>query len=1023
MISSLHTRIKRPSTLGLGLLVAPLLTLLGTQTVAAQTYTGNAIGTGTISTCSVSGSTASLAGTGSSLSDKAASDNYGLCSTTVSTNFMLTARVTALGSSTSIGIELRDGTAANARNEAIYVQPSGSVVSVSTDRREFSGTYNIATQRPVPVYPESETSYPGPTLPFWLRLIRYNDEISLEYSPDSDNYAYEWRAATENQSLTGLASSLNVGFFISGSGATATLDNVTLTSITAPPTQPATTWLGNTFPGGGAFMQHRGQAMTVDNNGYLYIQGQGEAQSLISLTAATGVFQTYFSHSHYTGAPGIASSCGYVWSPLYLNTGSNPSLQPGLQYYNTSGQVSSQNPFDEFDAGLTVSGVTQPSIDFYSVAADPSACTLYALEYNNNVLHTINTSTATISDTGTPSPPTDSPKTITLATTDGGLVQYIALDPTGKYLWGVEDSGTSHHVEKFSVTDGSNQGIVITGLNDPRGIATDTAGYVYITDHAPSDQRVRVFTSTGSFAYTLGLTGGSYSESTPGTIAPTSFDHPEGIAIDKSNNLYVSSSGPDSDNGFGNTGQSLRMYKPNTEGGTVTSIGASNLVWHTEGLEYQDGVSADPSSLTDIYDKTHHYTVNYSHLTDGDNSAFWTYKGTTVNDQVYTQDPRNLDSYDAGTQVRNINGGKYLLVADQSGTMINIYRFLSNSGTPSEIVAPYARFNRRTASTNNFELWQDAGSLNGEPDSNSGCTTSGTNTTEETCTYPSPMISVYQDNFYWYMDIKGNVWSVGSLNNAAPIIYEFLAQGTGTTAPTWCYLASPPNKCVVTYSVPQAFAYASGTYDKIMPLRLLYDEANDAMYIGGYTDNSNVMHYNTFTEEKDEGSTPEDDSGAVGSQILRYNNWSTYSGTKSASLVADCTITIDAPPTPPDTGAGQSLGNEPRAFDVAHGLVVVENDFTNRLTYYYAYDPNCSKTQTAKVYPQYLVGTNSPGNNNNYGNVPGPEVGSVSGTIDSGQTVNLTYLNDGKTYVTTTEESGQHKIIVTTRTDSAVPQP
>ena len=389
-----------------------------------------------------------------------------------------------------------------------------------------------------------------------------------------------------------------------------------------------------------------------------------------------------------------------------------------------------------------------------------------------------------------------------------------------------------------------------------------------------------------------------------------------------------------------------------------------------------------------------------------------TYKGLTLDDKDYSNanpniaDPRIADpGYTGGGFIRHINGSKYLMITDNNGYELEIYKF----ATGSEIAVPYARFNRRTTVNNNLEIWVD-GNANGILDStNAECATTngssgGTVTGEETCVYPSPMLNPYQDFFTWYMDSNGNVWSVGINSGAAPVIYEYLVQGTSD--PSWCYMANPPNTCVKTWSVPKAFAYQSGTASSIFPLRLLYDTVNDAMYITGYTNNSNVMHYNTRTDEsKDETGSPQVGGGFIGTQILRYNSWSTHSGSGSANLTADCTITVDAPPNPPNTGEGQTTGNGPKSFDVAHGLIATENDFTNRITYYYAYDSNCS---AGTVKPQYQAGGSS---SNNYGTLVGPEVGAVTGTLDIVDGLSLIYLNDSAhTYVTFTEDSGQHKI-------------
>ena len=80
----------------------------------AQTFTAHSIGTVTSTSCT-NGSTTTVAGSAGNLSDKQPTDNYEFCSTSMSGNFTFIARVKTVGSSTTAGIQVRDGFADDAR--------------------------------------------------------------------------------------------------------------------------------------------------------------------------------------------------------------------------------------------------------------------------------------------------------------------------------------------------------------------------------------------------------------------------------------------------------------------------------------------------------------------------------------------------------------------------------------------------------------------------------------------------------------------------------------------------------------------------------------------------------------------------------------------------------------------------------------------------------------------------------------------------------------------------------------------
>lgn len=141
---------------------------------------------------------------------------------------------------------------------------------------------------------------------------------------------------------------------------------------------------------------------------------------------------------------------------------------------------------------------------------------------------------------------------------DGGLATAAQLNnPTGV---AVDKSGniyitdlSNQRIRKINIGSGNISTIAGTGiagfsgdgnlataaqLNNPTGIALDTAGNIYITDLG--NQRIRKITvSTGNISTVAGAgTTGFSGDGGLATVAE--FDNPTGIAVDDSGNIYVS---------------------------------------------------------------------------------------------------------------------------------------------------------------------------------------------------------------------------------------------------------------------------------------------------------------------------------------------------------------------------------------------------------------------------------------------------------------------------------------------------
>ncbi len=182
--------------------------------------------------------------------------------------------------------------------------------------------------------------------------------------------------------------------------------------------------------------------------------------------------------------------------------------------------------------------------------------------------------------------------------------QGIAVSASGSIF--VSDTG-NNEIRAITISNGvgnvtSLAGIVSAGstdgpanlarFNEPGGIAVDASNNVYVSDTINST--IRVISSNGVVS-TLAGTAGQFGHA-DGTNGTASFIFPGGIALDHSNNLFVADSG----------NNTIRMVTPagvvTTFAGTAGVRGSSNAIGTAASFAGPQGVAVDASNNVYVAD-------------------------------------------------------------------------------------------------------------------------------------------------------------------------------------------------------------------------------------------------------------------------------------------------------------------------------------------------------------------------------------------------------------------------------------
>lgn len=179
-----------------------------------------------------------------------------------------------------------------------------------------------------------------------------------------------------------------------------------------------------------------------------------------------------------------------------------------------------------------------------------------------------------------------------------------------------------------------------TGLlsSDPTGIAIDASDNVYIAD--ASSNRIQKFSSDGTFLAAWGANGGDGSSGT----GNGEFNQPRSIAIDTSGNIYVTDQFNHRVQKFDSDGTFLAKWGANGGDGTAGSgngefDGPSGITTDSDGNVYV----SDTAYRVQKFDSNGTYLAQWGSSGSGDGQFSGSYFGIEVdsNDTIYVADEQN----------------------------------------------------------------------------------------------------------------------------------------------------------------------------------------------------------------------------------------------------------------------------------------------------------------------------------------------------------------------------------------------
>lgn len=390
----------------------------------------------------------------------------------------------------------------------------------------------------------------------------------------------------------------------------------------------------------------------------------------------------------------------------------------------------------------------------------------------------------------------------------------ITIDKKGN-LWVIQKRKGSKFskIVNYSQT-GQKLANDIIDIDEPSALAIDNRGRLLIADNGVNQQVVIYNINNQPVRVdTFGDKKGIFG-GVPGEIKTTKLYGITGIGTDAAGNFYINN------NGFKNSGTDLRKFSP-----------SGQVQWQLLGLIFVDNADTDPhTDGVNLFTKQEQYVMDYSKPA----GKQWTYQAYTLNPFKYSQDPRLHTSPDA-TFVRRIQGKPFLFLTDMYGSFLQIYRFQPK--TDGNIAIPAGMFVGTNEGGKSISgnwppdqpaqgewIWRD---ING-------------NGAFEENEYDISKDYPYMGG--WWVDSKGDIWKTLRTQDG---IRRYPFQGIDAKGnPIYTYSSMEKIK------TPAIFTDLR---------RIEYFPETDTMYLSGFTTEHPAVT---------------DQAKVVGSEIVRFDNWS-----------------------------------------------------------------------------------------------------------------------------------------------------
>jgi sugar lactone lactonase YvrE len=300
--------------------------------------------------------------------------------------------------------------------------------------------------------------------------------------------------------------------------------------------------------------------VTVDTAGNIYIADENNNR-IRKVTASTGLISTVAGDGieGYSGDGGAATSAKlYYPTGVTLDTGGNIYIADYFNYRIR--KVTASTGLISTVAGDGIEGysgdggaATSAKLGYPTGVAVDVAGNIYIADYDNYRIRKVTASTGIISTVAGDGTEGYSGDGGAATSAELGLPYGVAVDTAGNIY--IADTGNSR-IRKVTASTGIISTVAGDGtagysgdagtatsaeLDNPTGVALDTAGNIYIADE--DNQRIRKVTvSTGIISTVSGDGTEGYSDD-GGAATSAELASPIGVAVDKAGNIYISTIG------------------------------------------------------------------------------------------------------------------------------------------------------------------------------------------------------------------------------------------------------------------------------------------------------------------------------------------------------------------------------------------------------------------------------------------------------------------------------------------------